>query len=540
MDYNLLQKLKNWRRNTANLEDIAIFQVFTNKTLEDIAELKPTNREELLSIKGIRDRKFTKYGEQILDLINNSKQDLKLQTNTSDTQSVKPLSVSAYLDFVNQNLVKYRAKIQGEISSIDPRDRVIYFSLKDRDDDSVINCLIWKRDYEMCGIMLEVGKEVILGGYPDIYKPNGRFSFKASSIELVGEGALKKAYDALKSKLEKEGLFDPARKRVLPKYPHNIGIITSRQGAVLGDFLSNIGKHGFNIKLIDSRVEGAEAIPDLLSSIKTFKKTNIEVLIIMRGGGSFEALQAFNNELLVKEIVNFPVPVIAAIGHDKDVPLISMAADLGLSTPSMAVPTLNQPWEQAKIFLERKTTNVFNQYMGWLGDSKYSIQQLLNNIITGINDISNRHKEIQNKILVSLQIFKNNLINFEIKLDNYFQKSIYGFSSLLSFIDPVKNMALCLSVFPKNIEMLKYKIDDSCRSSINTFSNLVSNISHDLLNFESIVSNNNPERQLNLGYSIVTIGGKVIKSIKDVSINQEINVKMKDGNIISTIKNINK
>ncbi len=459
--------------------------------------------------------------------------------NNHSTEKI--ISVSEYIDLLNNVLINISAKMIGEVGEVgtDAKGHV-YFSMRDEKDKSVIRCIMWASKYTMFGIKLEEGMKVIIHGHSDIYKPKGSLSFIADTIELAGEGELKRKYEALKKKLSEEGYFDKERKKTIPAYVKNIGIITSKQGAVLGDFLSNVGKHGFNIKLIDSRVEGAEAIPDLLSSIKIFKKTNIEVLIIMRGGGSFETLQAFNNELLVKEIVNFPVPVIAAIGHDRDVPLISMAADLELSTPSMAVPTLNRPWEQAESLLERKTTNIFNRYMNLLGNTEYSIEQFLNNIITSINNISEKYKEIQNKIFISFQIFKNNLNNFKLKLDNYLQRSIKEFSSLLSSVDPVKNMAFCLSVFPKNLEMFKYKIDNSCKSLINIFSDIFSNISHNLLNFESIINNNNPERQLNLGYSIVTVKGRVIKSIKDVSINQEINVKIKDGDIISTIKNINK
>ena len=142
MDNDLLQKLKEWRRNAANLEGVAAFQVFANKVLENIAELKPSNKEEMIAIKGIRDRKFAKYGEQVLAIINGNSDAPKPLNNIDEVN--KPLSVSRYLDFLNREMGKLQARIQGEISSVDIRERVIYFSLKDSDDESVINCLIWK------------------------------------------------------------------------------------------------------------------------------------------------------------------------------------------------------------------------------------------------------------------------------------------------------------------------------------------------------------------------------------------------------------
>ena len=235
MDNELLQKLKEWRKEKAETEGIPVFRVFSNAVLEAIAQFKPIDKETLFLIKGIRDRKYDKYGKDILALIKEKDQDF-LKDDFNEDSNSEPLSVSNYLDFLNHKLSRDNARIQGEISSLDIRDRVIYFSLKDSEDGSLINCLIWKNVYELSGIEFEIGMEIILNGCPDIYKPSGRLSFKTSSAELVGEGALKIAYEKLKEKLQKEGLFDEARKKPLPLYPNKIGLITSKSGAVIADF----------------------------------------------------------------------------------------------------------------------------------------------------------------------------------------------------------------------------------------------------------------------------------------------------------------
>lgn len=492
MDNDLLQKLKEWRRNTANLEGVEAFQVFANKVLENIADLKPKNKDELMAIKGIRDRKFAKYGEAVLNIINNG-EDLKSSDNENEIN--KPLSVSKYLDFLNREIVKLHARVQGEISSIDVRDRVIYFSLKDSDDGSVINCLIWKSDYKLSGVEFEVGMEVILEGVPDVYKPNGRLSFKTSSVELVGEGALKKAYDQLKKKLDAEGLFLKERKRVIPIYPQKIGVITSRQGAVLADFLSNIGNHGFKIKMIDSRVEGQTAVVDLLSAIKTMKKADIDVLVVMRGGGSFESLQPFNNELLVREIANFSVPVIAAIGHDKDVPLVSMVADFEVSTPSIAATTLSQSWKEATLFIERRERQIVDRYKQSLESIDNSINKFTEIVKEYSDSVINKYKDIKNSLLVSIQNFKNSIIN-------------------------VKN-----------------NLDFSKQSLFDNFRNLLSKINQNLRNSENIISANNPERHLKLGYSIAKINDRIVKSVENVSVGDSMNLLVYNGEITSEVKN---
>src|SRR3989344_6138750 len=203
--------------------------------------------------KTIRGKKLSKYVEE----------NLELPVGLPDKQIEQPFSVSSYLDFLNIQLSEHEARIQGEISSVDIRERVVYFSIKDSIDGSVMSCLMWKRNYDFNGIEFEPGMEVILEGVPDIYKLSGRLSFKTSSVELVGEGALKKAYDKLKNKLNSEGLFLKERKKEFPELAGKIGLILSETGEVINDFLPTLGKHGFKIKMIDSRVEGSEAISDL-------------------------------------------------------------------------------------------------------------------------------------------------------------------------------------------------------------------------------------------------------------------------------------
>ncbi|MCX6791349.1 MAG: exodeoxyribonuclease VII large subunit, partial [Candidatus Gribaldobacteria bacterium] len=194
------------------------------------------------------------------------------------------------------------------------------------------------------------------------YTANGKFSFVAKTVELKGEGALKKAYDELKNKLEQEGIFDAETKKALPEFPRKIGVITSKQGAVIHDLLNNLGKFGFQIKMADSRVEGQEALGDLLSAIKTMSKQDIDLLVLMRGGGSLESLQPFNNEALIRAIVDFKVPIIVAIGHDKDVPLLALAADFAPSTPTAVTIALNKSWENALAQINLKERIILGKF----------------------------------------------------------------------------------------------------------------------------------------------------------------------------------
>jgi exodeoxyribonuclease VII large subunit len=271
----------------------------------------------------------------------------------------KVFTIAEYIEVLNVFFKSQSVKIIGEICELKrAASGHVYFTVKDKQNPGSLDAIMWSRNYALCGIALEVGMEVILNGHPNVYPNNGRLSFVADTVELVGEGALKKAYDDLRKKLEAEGVFSIERKRVLPDYVQRTGVITSMKGAVIHDFENNLGKFGFVVNVIDSRVEGAQAARPLLGAIRAMrelvdvqlggkKENGIEALIIIRGGGSLESLQAFNNEALVREVMDFPIPVIAGIGHDQDVPLMALAADYMTSTPTAAAHLLSRSWAEA-------------------------------------------------------------------------------------------------------------------------------------------------------------------------------------------------
>jgi exodeoxyribonuclease VII large subunit len=489
----LLQELKLWRQKAANLENVAVFRVLKNKVLEDIAKLKPTNKEELMAIKGIRDKKYAKYGEEILEIINNDKKNSEV---SNIIQSEKPFLVSAYLDLLNKQLKQCQARIQGEISSVSIRERVIYFSLKDSKNESVINCLIWKDIYELNGINFEVGTELIIEGIPDVYKPLGKLTFKASSAELVGEGALKKAYDQLKEKLEKEGLFSTKRKKPLPKLVQKIGVISSRQGAVIDDFLNNLGQYAYQIKFMNSRVEGQSAVSDLISAIDYFNNKEIDVLVIIRGGGSLESLQAFNNEALVRRIAKINVPVICGIGHEKDVPLASLTADLMVSTPTAVTTILNHSWDKVLNDLRIFERDIVYKYQEMLVSETYRLETMSRNLKQKSEFIFKRFE------LLTTQL-NNKLMNLEQSL---------------------KDSKLALNDFSKSLSInLKRNFD-----KLNEYLN----------NTENRLKFADPLRQLKLGYSITRINGTLLRSVKQIKKGDELDIQVSDGKIKSQVKDI--
>jgi exodeoxyribonuclease VII large subunit len=392
-----------------------------------------------------------------------------LQQNIFETG---PITVDQFIKQLNDRIKPVNVKIIGEVSEAKcgPTGHM-YFSLKDEKNPAVMSCAIWRSRYNLFGIQLKIGMKIVASGHCEIYAPSGRLSFICDSIELTGEGALKKEYDRLLAKLTAEGLFAPEKKRAIPKFCRRIGIITSKQGAVIHDFLNNIGKFGFQIEFIDSRVEGQLAVGDLLASIRTFKKSQIDVLVIMRGGGSLEAMLAFNNETIVREIAAFPVPVIAGIGHDKDVPLAAMAADVAVSTPTAAANLLTQSWQEIFRALDHYQSTIIGGYKNLLAQADSKLRQH-----TGI--LGNFRYILQN-IVKSLDI------------------KMAGF------------MAATKSAITAGASQIEY--------------------------IEKIIESYNPERQLKLGYSIAKLNGKILKSAKSVKKGAELDIVLSDGIINSQV-----
>ena len=492
MNQKLLLRLKKWRKIVAQKEKIELFKVFPNKTLESIAQTKPQNKEELVKIKGVKEKKFRKYGEDILSIVKNG----GINLVNAPAKTEKPYTVSGYLDVLNNSLRQIKGRIRGEIAELEIRSSYLFFSLKDQKDESILKCFMWKNDYELCGVLLTEGLEVIVNGISEIYKPNGRLSFKASTVELIGEGTLKKAYEKLKKKLEKQGLFAIDKKQALPEFVQTIGLITSSTGAVIHDFLNNLGKHGYKIKFQDSRVEGQIAVQDLISAIDYFSNKDIDVLVIIRGGGSLESLQAFNNEALVRKIANFNTPVICGIGHDKDVPLASLSSDLMVSTPTAAAVILNKSWEQAINRIQKLQRDLLNKYQ---------------NILIA----QNRHLEITANDLISKFSFifkKFDVIKYKIN-------------------DAFLSLGYKLEQKTKDLNQFSAILFKDLRESFEYIKNYLDNV-------EQKLKTANPLRQLELGYSIISFQNKIVKSVKSLKKHDKISIRLKDGKLGACIDKI--
>ena len=235
-----------------------------------------------------------------------------------------------------------RIWVEGEISNLSrPASGHLYFTVKDASAE--LRCALFRTDASSLAFSPQNGLQVQVRGRLSIYAPRGAYQLIADAMEEAGEGQLRAAFEALKRKLEQEGLFETERKRPLPRFPARIGVITSASGAVIRDILHVTARRWpvARIRLYAVPVQGDAAAPALVSAIRSANRQGwAEALIIGRGGGSLEDLWAFNEEAVARAVADSGIPVISAVGHETDFSITDFVADLRAPTPSAAAELL--------------------------------------------------------------------------------------------------------------------------------------------------------------------------------------------------------
>jgi exodeoxyribonuclease VII large subunit len=233
--------------------------------------------------------------------------------------------------------------VEGEISNLSrPASGHIYFTLKDK--NASLRCVMWKLDAARLRMAMQDGMAIEAHGRIAVYEPQGQYQLIVNIVQPKGEGALYQEFLRLKAMLEAEGLFDIERKRPIPQFPRRIGIITSQTGAALRDMLNTLRRRLplANVILAASPVQGVESPAALVSALQFLNKQNPDVILLARGGGSIEDLWAFNDERVVRAVVNSKAPVICGVGHETDFTLCDFAADLRAPTPTAAAELATQ------------------------------------------------------------------------------------------------------------------------------------------------------------------------------------------------------
>lgn len=248
------------------------------------------------------------------------------------------ISVSQFSNYVKQIFLAeemlHNILIYGEVSGFNVSRGIAYFNIKD--EEALLSCV--KFGVDESGYLPKEGEMVLVRGSPNYYVKGGRFSFNVTKIEPYGKGVLYQQFLEMKEKLEKAGLFNKEYKKALPQHIKKIGVVTAQTGAVIHDIIDITGRRNplLNILLYPAKVQGIGAENTIVKGIETLDKTDVDVIIVARGGGSIEDLSCFNTEIVAYAIYNANKPVISAVGHETDFTIADMVADVRAPTPSAA------------------------------------------------------------------------------------------------------------------------------------------------------------------------------------------------------------
>lgn len=289
--------------------------------------------------------------------------------------SPQVIGVKEFVGILNETLgfAFPAVTVEGEVASFKVNQgKWVFFDIKD--DEATLGCFM--PVYQL-KVPLEDGMKVRVTGTPKLTKW-GKFSFTAKAVELAGEGEMLRAFELLKERLGKEGLFDAARKRALPAYPRTIGLIASVQSAAYQDFIKILNARwaGVTVKVADVQVQGAPAPDQIIAALEYFNQLAdpADVLVLIRGGGSLEDLQAFNTEGVARAVAGSRTPIVVGVGHEVDTSLADYAADVRAATPTdaarLVVPDRAHVTESLTLY-EHKLERL-------VGERVTDLQQLLN------------------------------------------------------------------------------------------------------------------------------------------------------------------
>ena len=327
----------------------------------------------------------------------------------------------------NFNLIKVR----GEISQTNKHSSGhIYFILKD--GNSSISSICWRSTVPRLNIKIEDGISVIVKGRITTYELQSKYQIIIDQVDYEGEGALLKLLEQRKKKLSLLGYFDNKNKKLIPKFPSRIGVITSETGAVIKDIIHRVSERfPLELLLYPANVQGEKSLKDLIDGINYFNNTlsTPDLIIIARGGGSLEDLMSFNEEELVKKIGESKIPIISAVGHETDFTLCDLVADLRAPTPTAAAEIAVPDRKDLFFKINSSYTLMSNILLKKIGEKKLNLEVFTNKFPNITNLINNKYQNLdyfEEKIKDLLNIvLKNSKIKFFSKVEKINKRILY-------------------------------------------------------------------------------------------------------------------
>ena len=410
--------------------------------------------------------------------------------------------------------------IQGEISSFTAHGSGHwYFTIKDK--KSSLDCVMFKFDNINLLFEPKVGDELILNGKVSIYSPTGRYQFNVKHIEVSGEGALLRAFEDLKKKLDQEGLFDDLNKKDLPELPLEVSVITSATGAVFQDIINVLSRRSPSVllTLVETPVQGKQAENEICKAIErvnTFQ--NSDLIILARGGGSIEDLWCFNTESVARAIFKSEIPLVSAVGHETDFTISDFVADLRAPTPSAAAEIISQNHSNLKTLIESSQKDLYLQINNKLRNQNEGLRSLTKLI----RHPGDKLREISQRI----DGIETHLANLLERILLISKGEVNSISSSLKEFSPYMM-----------VENSKNRIENSIKDIRRSMQAVLEEKRNQFLTSSHTLEAVSPLSVLSRGYSILTKGKeeKVINSYSQVKVGDEITGKLKEGQILTKV-----
>ncbi len=414
--------------------------------------------------------------------------------------------------------------VVGEISNYTPHhSKHMYFTLKD--DDSRIDSVMFSSNASKIDFPVKNGDKVIVRGYIDVYPPTGKYQLYVMSLSLDGIGDLTKRFELLKNKLASEGLFETSSKKMLPKFPKKIGVITATSGAAIRDIISTIERRYKMCEVVIFRtvVQGEYGKDSILNSLNLASDCDLDVVIIGRGGGSIEDLWNFNEEEVVRKIYEFDIPIISGVGHETDFTLCDFVCDVRAETPTAAavLATPNTPDLIVK----------FNNVDDLL---KNKLRNIISN--ASINVHKYNEKFFSDRLLYVMNTNQTTYLNECRRMDDAIENMLKDYRNQLNLVLS-KNITKLLrehlykqeNIFKEYTSKLNTNVERIYAKNINYFEKYLTTL-------EQV----NPLKILSRGYSISYSNNKIVKSVDDVGDNLQL--VLSDGSVDIKInsKEVNK
>jgi len=393
--------------------------------------------------------------------------------------------------WVSGEVTNFRAQSSGHI----------YFTLKDA--NAQIACVLFRNETVPHRELLADGQKILLQGDLTIYEVRGQYQLIIRAVELQGVGALQVAFEKLKQKLTTEGLFAIERKRLLPKFPQRIGLVTSPTGAAIRDVLHVIERRnpGLEIILVAARVQGDGAGREIAGAIRLLNqfsesKANLDLILVTRGGGSLEDLWAFNEEIVARAIFESALPIVSAVGHEMDFTIADFVADVRAATPSVAAEIITEGVFSSYKYLEQYAERLQQLFQGQFTDKQFMLEH-------HIERLARAHP-------------RRKFQNWQQRVD-----------------DLQEDLSRCLKHRARHSQIVVQNLWERLHRIRPSY--LLKQRREQLRQIERRLNALSPEQVLSRGYSITmdAASGKVLRSAKSVKAGQKLKTRLKTGEVFS-------